>query len=61
MPLFPEQKSKIRNQLKLIEAQAAVLADELENEHCVVWGSDQSRKLGIIYEAAKAISAMSER
>lgn len=51
MNLTPDKMNKLRNQLRLIEAQAAILADELNNPNWNVWDDDKDRKLGVISQA----------
>ncbi len=49
-----EKIDRLKNYLKLIEAQAATMASELRPGN--LWGSDESRKLGVIQDAVTQIT-----
>ena len=50
----PETIERIKQYLKLIEAQAVTLSAELRPGN--LWGSDESRKLGVIQDAVTQIT-----
>ncbi len=49
-----ETIEKLKNYLRLIQAQAATMAGELQPGN--LWGSDESRKLGVIQDAVTQIT-----
>ena len=52
----PDTIERMKNYLKLIEAQAATLASELRPGN--LWGSDESRKLGVIQESVTKLTML---